>query len=126
MFARTLKQGASMRILPAVVALVMSAGVAIADPVGKYGVSGTNPSNGSRYSGEVQVERTNETFRVTWTISGQRYVGTAIGNDEFIAVSYRSGNDTGLALYGKDGDAWKGIWTYAGGQKVGTEIWERR
>ena len=44
---------------------------------------------------------------------------------EFIAVSYKSGNDTGLALYGSDGGNWKGLWTYAGGREVGAEIWKR-
>jgi len=119
-------KGLVMRPLPAAVALMMAVGAAFADPVGTYGVSGTNPNDGSTYSGAVRVERTNETYRVVWTIGGQRYVGTAIGNDQFLAVSYRSGNETGLALYGRDGDGWKGIWTYEGGQKLGSEIWQRQ
>jgi hypothetical protein len=41
-------------------------------------------------------------------------------------VSYRSGNDTGLALYGADGGNWTGIWTYAGGRQVGPEAWKRQ
>ena len=50
---------------------------------------------------------------------------TGIGNKDFLAVSYKSGNDTGLALYGADGGNWTGIWTYSGGKQVGPEVWKR-
>jgi hypothetical protein len=112
--------------IAASLAFVLVSSAALADPAGRYAVSGTNPGGGSRYSGSVTVQRTGDTYRVTWIVGGQRYDGTGIGNNEFIAVSYRSGNDTGLALYSQDGDNWKGIWAYAGSQKIGTEIWERQ
>jgi hypothetical protein len=107
------------------VAVVLAGTAALADPVGRYDVAGTNPS-GSTYSGTVTVQKTGETYKVTWKIGGTQYIGTAIGNDEFLAVSYVSGSDTGLALFGEQGDEWKGIWTYAGGTKVGTEVWTKQ
>ena len=107
------------------VAVVLTATTALADPAGKYDVAGTNPS-GSTYSGTVSVQKTGDTYKVTWNIGGTQYNGTAIGNDEFVAVSYVSGSNTGLALFGADGDGWKGIWTYAGGTKVGTEAWTKQ
>jgi hypothetical protein len=107
-------------------AFVLFAGVANADPVGKYEVTGTNPGGKSTYTGQVTVERTGDTYRVVWNVGGTRYVGTGIGNKEFIAVSYRSGDQTGLALYAEDGDGWGGVWTYAGGKQMGTEKWERQ
>ncbi|HZS64390.1 MAG TPA: hypothetical protein VFA53_07840 [Xanthobacteraceae bacterium] len=97
-----------------------------ADPVGSYKVEGKNPGNGSTYSGTVKVEKTGGTFRVIWIVGGTRYIGTGIGNKNFIAVSYRSGRDTGLALYGEDGGNWEGVWTYAGGRQLGTETWKRQ
>jgi len=106
------------------VAIVLSGTAALADPTGKYDVAGTNPS-GSSYSGTVSVQKTGDTFKVTWNIGGTQYVGTAIGNDEFLAVSYVSGSNTGLALLSDQGDEWKGIWTYAGGTKIGTETWTK-
>jgi hypothetical protein len=69
------------------------------------------------------VQRTGETFRVVWDIAGTRYVGTGIGDHEFMAVSYRTGDSTGLALYSASKDGWKGIWTYANGTKLGSERW---
>ncbi len=120
-------RGDVMRILCAALALVLSAAAALAaDPVGSYRVEGTNPGGASQYIGRVQVERTGETYRVVWVVGHTRYVGTGIGNKEFLAVSYRSGRDSGLALYSADGGNWKGVWAYAGARKMGAEIWKRR
>ena len=107
------------------VAVVLTGAAALADPAGRYDVAGTNPS-GSGYSGTVSVQKTGDTYKVTWNIGGTQYIGTGIGNDEFLAVSYVSGGNTGLALFGEDGDGWKGIWTYAGGTTVGTEAWTKK
>ncbi len=107
-------------------ALLWSAASAFAaDPVGSYSVQGTNPGGGSKYNGTVTVEKSGQTYRVIWTVGGTRYVGTGIGDKDFIAVSYKSGSDTGLALYGADGGNWTGVWTYAGGRQIGTEAWKR-
>jgi hypothetical protein len=99
---------------------------ALADPVGRYDVVGTNPGDGSGYQGTVVVERTGDTYRVTWNVGGQRYVGTGVGDANFVAVSYRSGSETGLALYGASGADWRGVWTDAGGRQLGSERWTRR
>jgi hypothetical protein len=115
-----------MRFLFAAAALVLTASMAMAaDPVGRYRVEGTNPGSTSRYSGVAQVEKTGDTYRVVWVVGHTRYIGTGIGDKEFIAFSYRSGRDTGLALYHADGDDWKGVWAYAGSRTIGTEIWHR-
>jgi len=107
-------------------ALLLSIATAFAaDPVGSYSVIGNNPGGGSEYHGTVTVERTGQTYRVIWIVGGQRYIGTGIGNKDFIAVSYKSGSDTGLALYGADGGNWQGVWTYAGGRQIGSEVWKR-
>ncbi len=108
-------------------ALFFSLTAAFAEPVGRYFVEGTDPGKpGSKYTGTVTVEKTGETYSVVWVIDGARYVGTGIGNKDFLAVSYRSGNQTGLALYGPQGDGWMGVWTYAGGSTMGTDRWVRR
>jgi hypothetical protein len=118
-----------MRMLAslAAAAVIFGAGIAYAaDPEGEYDVEGSNPGGNGTYSGTVTVEKTGDTYRVVWDIGGTKYVGTGIGNKDFIAVSYRSGNNTGLALYGEDGGNWVGIWTYAGGKTVGAERWKRQ
>jgi hypothetical protein len=107
------------------VVAVLAGTAACADPAGKYDVAGTNPS-GTTYSGTVTVQKTGDTYKVTWNIGGSQYNGTGIGNDEFIAVSYVSGGNSGLALLSEQDDEWKGIWTYAGGTKIGTEVWTKK
>ena len=99
---------------------------ALADPVGRYTVEGKNPGGGSSYSGTVSVEKTGQTYRVVWDVGGSRFVGTGVGNKDFLAVSYRSGSSTGLALYGQENGSWVGIWAYADGQDLGAERWTRR
>lgn len=110
-----------------VAALVLSVTAAFADPVGRYAVEGTDPGKpSSTYKGTVTVEQTGDTYKVVWDIEGTKYIGTGIGNKDFLAVSYKSGNNTGLALYAPSGNGWTGVWTYAGGTQMGTDSWTRR
>ena len=118
-----------MRHLFAVSAAVLlwsAATVFAADSIGTYNVEGTNPGSGSKYTGTVVVEKTGATYRMVWVVGGVRYIGTGIGNEKYIAVSYRAGGDTGLAVYGEDGGNWIGVWTYSDGHEVGSEVWKRR
>jgi hypothetical protein len=116
----------TMRSLVVVAALLWSVATAFAaDPSGTYDVQGTSP-DGSKYSGTVTITETGQTFKMVWKIGSDTYTGTAIGNKDFLAVSYTSGSDTGLALYGAEGGNWKGIWTYAGGTKMGSELLNRQ
>jgi hypothetical protein len=96
------------------------------DPVGTYTVSGTNPGGHVTYSGTAKVEQTGDTYKVTWDIAGTHFVGTGLGDSRFLGVSYRTGDNTGLALYSPEGDDWVGVWTYAGGTELGKEKWTRR
>ncbi len=116
-----------MRRLLATLGAVLwfGATAALADPIGTYNSEGTNPGGGGAYRGTVSVERTGQTYRVVWVIGGVRYEGTGIGNKDFLAVSYISGNQTGLALFAPEGDRWAGVWTYAGGTTMGTDHWKR-
>ncbi len=107
-------------ILGTIAALAFLGSAALADPVGRYAVEGKGP-DGSSYRGTASIEATGETYRVVWLIGNQKFIGTAVGNDDFFAVAYRSGNSTGVAVYGRDGDDWTGAWTYSGGTSIGAE-----
>lgn len=96
-----------------------------AQVVGRFSVDGRNPS-GTRYAGTASVERTGDTYRVTWNIDGSRFIGTGIGGDRAIAISYRAGNQTGIALLVEEDGGFSLVWTYAGGTDLGTETWRRR
>jgi hypothetical protein len=112
-------------VLGVAFALALSAASAVADPIGTYEVSGTNPGSGSHYSGTVTVRRTGDTLLVAWDIAGTRQVGVGLGADDFLAVSYAANNSFGIAFYRPENDGWKGVLAPAGSQIVGTEIWTR-
>jgi hypothetical protein len=114
-------------LMAAAVALLLSVVAAYAaDPVGRYSIHGTNPGGNGQYSGTVSVTKTGDTYRVIWVVGGTQYVGTGIGDKNFLAVSYKSGNSSGLALYGASGGNWQGVWAYSGARQMGTEIWDRQ
>jgi hypothetical protein len=116
-----------LRSCAAIVLLALSSTLALAaDPEGKYRVTGSNPGGGASYAGTVTVERTGDTFRITWDIGNRTFVGTGIGSERGLAVSYRSGNQTGLAIYGPQGDGWQGVWAYMDGRTIGGESWTRQ
>jgi hypothetical protein len=62
---------------------------------------------------------------VTWDIGSQTFVGTGIGSDKGLAVAYRSGARTGIAIYGPKDDGWEGVWTFTNGRTIGGESWTR-
>ena len=92
-------------------ALVLST-AALAGPEGTWNVDGTNPDGDGIY-------------KVSWKIGDETFVGTAIGNDDFISVGYRSGGNYGVALYVRDNKIWQGVWAYDGGTDTGTETWSK-
>lgn len=122
--------------------LLSLSSVANADPTGKYDVKGLNPDTGGTYTGTVVVKKRGETYDVTWSIGGEKYVGTGIGalvndgqfiagpahkDDTSIAIGYVSGNSFGMAQYFLQADgSWKGAWTYGGSGNVAIEEWRRK
>lgn len=119
-----------MRAIGKVVLLAMTLAahpVAAAEFAGKYAVKGTDPDGGSDYSGTVTLTRTAEAvYSVVWKIGGDTFVGTGIGGADGLAVGYKSGSNTGIAIYRQEADGVvKGVWTYAGGKKIGEEAWSR-
>lgn len=122
------------------VCLIIACTLAWAGPEGTYDVTGKNPDSQSVYRGTVTVTRTGETYKVRWQIAGTQFIGSGIGaapakgntimgpadeNDNVLAVGYVSGRGNfGLAYYIEQADgSWKGIWTFGGSEKIGTETW---
>ena len=116
-----------LKLAATVLAFAIGTVTVLADPVGRYTSNGTNPGGGAPWSGTVEVQRTGDTYRVTWNIGGTIFTGTGIGSRDFLAVSYRSGSQTGIALYGRQSDGtWQGVWTYAGSRQIAEDRWNPR
>ena len=88
------------------------------------------------------MRQTGQTYSVIWNVGGVKYTGTGLGaensrgystmgpassSDSSIAISYISDGTFGLAYYVEQDDGtWRGIWTYGGSDRIGTEVWTRR
>ena len=59
--------------------LLLAPGLSRADPAGAYDVKGVNADDGSTYTGEVNVTRTGETYKVVWTIGDKPLSGIGVG-----------------------------------------------
>ena len=122
------------RKFPWIASAVMAAALSLAalpalaqELGGRYAVKGSAPGGGDAYDGTVTITRTGDvTFQVVWQIGSTRYVGTGIGSIKGLAVAYKSGGDTGIAIYSQSPDGMSGFWTWAGGKTVGEESWIKR
>ena len=99
---------------------------ALADPTGTYAIDGTNP-DGTRYEASVLVSRVGDTYAVTYTLDDATKVqGTAIGDNDVLAIGYGEEGDSGVALMVRAGRKWEGVWAYQGAKAMGTELWTPR
>jgi hypothetical protein len=97
---------------------------ALAGAEGTYNVVGTNPGGQGGYAGTVTVQKVGENvFSLQWSIGNNQAIGTAVGDDDFLSVGYKSGDNFGVALFIRDGEQWDGVWTYGGGTEIGQETW---
>lgn len=103
--------------------LGLAAGPAFADPSGTYDIEGVNP-DGSTYTASVLVAKLGETYTVTYTVGDSKVSGTAIGDDDVLSIGYGDKANIGVALMFREGEAWKGVWTYLGAKSLGTEEWQ--
>jgi hypothetical protein len=87
---------------------------------GTYAVKGLN-SDGTNYQGKLRIEKTGQTFQLTWEVLGTtiKGVGIRVGDTLFVA----SGDKTplGIVSYTFEGTGAKGIWTLAGEEVVAKE-----
>lgn len=109
-----------------VIALAGMASPALADPSGNYDISGVNP-DGTAYTASVLVAKLGDAFTLTYTLSdGSKVSGTAIGDDDVLAIGYAEKDDNGVSLMFQENGVWQGVWTYIGAKTLGTEEWTPR
>ncbi|NBC34432.1 MAG: hypothetical protein GVY13_17290 [Alphaproteobacteria bacterium] len=105
----------------ALVALLLAAGPAPAqDLSGVYATEGTNPGDGGRYTGQTEIRRTGDTYRVTAQVGGMAE-GTGIFLNGVLSVMFREQGWIATYALQQDGSL-RGIWAQDGGQQLGQEI----
>jgi hypothetical protein len=92
--------------------------------LGKYRCQGVD-TTGAAYSGTVTIEREKDCYRVTWLLSGTKYLGVGIKMGDVFSVAYY-GKMSGVIAYQIGAGELKGKWTIANGRgELGTEMLTR-
>jgi hypothetical protein len=110
-------------------ATTMAADAAAAErPVaGQYEVQGRVIGQQQPYKGTATVERAGATYKVTWQVGRERYVGTGLLDGDAFAVVYGAVGTTsspGLVLYRIQPDgSLLGAYTTMGAQTTAPEAW---
>lgn len=99
---------------------------AMAGGPGDYTVKGNNGEPDSDYTGTLTIVQTSkDTFKLTWSIAGDRYDGFAIGDERILAASFASKGSSGTALLIEDDEnkgGYKSIWAFKGETQLGIEL----
>jgi len=99
---------------------------AMAGGPGVYTVKGNNVEPDSDYTGTLTIVQTSkDTFKLTWSIAGDRYDGFAIGDERILAASFASKGSSGTALLIEDDEnkgGYKSIWAFKGETQLGIEL----
>lgn len=99
--------------------LTLLASTASAQSVeGTYKCTGSAPSGGANYSGEVTVKKNGDHHVVTWSLGNAgSYVGSGLVNGNVFAVAYGGGRPYGLVVYKVSGGKLSGSWLVGGSGK---------
>jgi hypothetical protein len=94
---------------------------------GRFKCVGKSMGSVSSYTGEVYVMGVGEVYLVMWDIWGSYYLGLGIEREGRLAVTFLTEDRAsfGVALYQRDGEAWRGVWVRSRGVNVEREDWER-
>jgi hypothetical protein len=92
------------------------------DLTGQYRVEGTNPS-GRQYQGTAEITENGETYQIRWNIGpNETYEGVGILQEDALAVSFQSGQVSGVVVYQiQEGPKFVGRWAVMGDRKIKTE-----
>ncbi|WP_420244886.1 hypothetical protein [Roseiterribacter gracilis] len=94
---------------------------------GQYEVQGRLVGQQQPYKGIATVERAGATYKVTWQVGKERYVGTGLLDGDAFAVIYAAVGATaapGLVLYRIQPDgSLLGSYTSMGAQTIAPEAW---
>jgi hypothetical protein len=92
---------------------------------GTFTVTGTNPGGAGGYQGTLNIQKREEVYEATWTISnGQKFEGVGVVVDGNLSVGYWASDKswTGIVVYkAKSDGSLSGIWGGLGQGRTGTE-----
>ena len=91
-------------------------------------VKGTTPGSSGQYRGEVRIEKTGDTYTMTWKIAGSTHRGVGLMVGDSLVAGWTPRRDVGVVAYRiSDGGAkLEGVWAPLGATQLGTEVLSRR
>lgn len=89
---------------------------------GQYKLEGTNP-NGGQYQGTAEITENGETYQIRWKIGpNETYKGIGILQEDVLAVSFESGQVSGVVVYQiQEKPKLVGQWALMGDRKIQAE-----
>jgi hypothetical protein len=89
---------------------------------GRYAITlGQNPDNGSKYTGEVEIKRTGETYELRWFTPDPSAVGRGIKVGDLLVVGYGP-ESPGVVAYCMTEEGGDGVWSYGESRGLGREV----
>ena len=114
------------RILYSFAVLIFATLTAWADPSGTYDFEGVE-LDGSAYKGTLQIVKSGDVYELNYTFEdGSTQVGSAVGDDSFLAYGYGDEGELGVGLMTAKDGKWEGIWTRVGASKMSIENWTKK
>ena len=110
--------------LTILLAICLGAPAIAADIEGTYSAVGSNPGGKGQYKGNVIISKTEETYKVVWSV-GTAYIGTGIVIGDVLSVAYTDEAKKwfGIVAYKikSGGKVLEGLWSGHNGKKLGKE-----
>ena len=89
---------------------------------GRYDITlGQQPNSGGRYSGQVEIKRTGETYELQWFLPNPSYVGRGIRVGDLLVVGYGP-ESPGVVAYCMTDQGGDGVWSYGASRGLGREV----
>jgi hypothetical protein len=92
-----------------------------------FAVEGTNPNEGSAYTGSLKLARKGDSYDVVWKIGKDTYYGVGIRQGDVFVVGWGVARDNiGVVAYKFDMEHATGRWALPGGATLGIENLKRQ
>ncbi len=85
-------------------------------------VAARSPVSGKSYQGTVSITPTGDTYQLQWKLPRESYGGVGIRRGNKLVVGWGARQGSGVVAYTRHGPDLDGVWSTAGGNKLGTEV----
>lgn len=89
---------------------------------GEYEITSTDPGpEGLQFTGTLNIQRSRDTYQVTWNVDNQTYRGVGLRVDDWLIVGWGQGDGLAVSEYEFDGNKATARWALSGSRELGME-----